>query len=167
MDLTNVILEMQSRIIQLEQEVAQLKKQMTSVVVSLPKSAVVENREESVNTVRTRDKTRYMFRGVAYLKNHLVLAVVQAFVAEKYPISKEELLRIFPKQLQGSIGVVVDVEAAKQRKDYDLRFFTDDDEIVHLSNGEMAVCSQWGILNIPNFVEHARTLGYEIKEIKN
>ena len=86
MDLTNVILEMQSRIIQLEQEVAQLKKQMTSVVVSLPKSAVVENREESVNTVRTRDKTRYMFRGVAYLKNHLVLAVVQAFVAENYPI---------------------------------------------------------------------------------
>ena len=77
------------------------------------------------------------------------------------------MLRVFPKQLQGSIGVVADIETAKQRKDYDLRFFTDDDEIVHLSNGEMVVCSQWGILNIPNFVEHARTLGYEINEIKN
>ena len=165
MDLTNVILEMQSRIIQLEQEVAQLKQQMATV--SLLNSVAENDSEESANTVRTRDKTRYIFREVAYLKNRLVLAVVQAFVAENYPISKEELLRVFPKQLQGSIGVVADIETAKQRKDYDLRFFTDDDEIVHLSNGEMVVCSQWGILNIPNFVEHARTLGYEIKEIKN
>ncbi len=165
MDLTNVILEMQSRIIQLEQEVAQLKKQMASV--SLPNSVAENDSKESANAVRTRDKTRYIFREVAYLKNRLVLEVVQAFVAENYPISKEELLRVFPKQLQGSIGVVADIETAKQRKDYDLRFFTDDDEIVHLSNGEMVVCSQWGILNIPNFVEHARTLGYEIKEIKN
>lgn len=165
MDLTNVILEMQSRIIQLEQEVAQLKQQMATV--SLLNSVAENDSKESANTVRTRDKTRYIFREVAYLKNRLVLAVVQAFVAENYPISKEELLRVFPKQLQGSIGVVADIETAKQRKDYDLRFFTDDDEIVHLSNGEMVVCSQWGILNIPNFVEHARTLGYEIKEIKN
>ena len=165
MDLTNVILEMQSRIIQLEQEVAQLKKQMASV--SLLNSVAENDSKESANIVRTRDKTRYIFREVAYLKNRLVLEVVQAFVAENYPISKEELLRVFPKQLQGSIGVVADIETAKQRKDYDLRFFTDDDEIVHLSNGEMVVCSQWGILNIPNFVEHARTLGYEIKEIKN
>ena len=165
MDLTNVILEMQSRIIQLEQEVAQLKQQMATV--SLLNSVAENDSKESANTVRTRDKTRYIFREEAYLKNRLVLAVVQAFVAENYPISKEELLRVFPKQLQGSIGVVADIETAKQRKDYDLRFFTDDDEIVHLSNGEMVVCSQWGILNIPNFVEHARTLGYEIKEIKN
>ena len=165
MDLTNVILEMQSRIIQLEQEVAQLKQQMATV--SLLNSVAENDSKESANTVRTRDKTRYIFREVAYLKNRLVLAVVQAFVAENYPISKEELFRVFPKQLQGSIGVVADIETAKQRKDYDLRFFTDDDEIVHLSNGEMVVCSQWGILNIPNFVEHARTLGYEIKEIKN
>ena len=165
MDLTNVILEMQSRIIQLEQEVAQLKQQMATV--SLLNSVAENDSKESANTVRTRDKTRYIFREVAYLKNRLVLEVVQAFVAENYPISKEELLRVFPKQLQGSIGVVADIETAKQRKDYDLRFFTDDDEIVHLSNGEMVVCSQWGILNIPNFVEHARTLGYEIKEIKN
>ncbi len=167
MDLTNIILEMQARIIQLEKEVAQLKEQISQGVASLPRVVAEEKSEESANVVRTRDKTRYMYRGVAYLKNHLVLAVVQAFVAENFPISKEELQCAFPKHLQGSLGVVVDIETARQRNDYDLRFFTDEDEILHLSDGEMVVCSQWGILNIPKFVEHARKFGYEITEIKN
>ena len=45
-------------------------------------------------------------------------------------------------------------------------FFAEEDEILHLSDGDAVVCSQWGIMNIPKFLEQARRFGYEIEEIE-
>ena len=40
-----------------------------------------------------------------------------------------------------------------------------EDEIIRLKDGNMLVCSQWGILNIPNFIKRAEQLNYKINQI--
>ena len=44
-------------------------------------------------------------------------------------------------------------------------FFEKEDEILRLIDGNMFVCSQWGVLNISNFIKRAEQLGYEIEQI--
>ena len=77
-----------------------------------------------------------------------------------------ELKAIFDKSLQGSIGVVEYENIAIQRRDYQVRFFAKEDEILRLVDGNMFVCSQWGILNISNFIKRAEQLGYKIEQIE-
>lgn len=67
--------------------------------------------------------------------------------------------------MQGSIGVVEYENIAKQRKDYQVRFFDKEDEVLKLKDGNMLVCSQWGIMNISNFIKRAEQLGYTIEQI--
>ena len=50
-------------------------------------------------------------------------------------------------------------------EDYQIRFFEKEDEILRLPDGNMLVCSQWGILNISNFIKRAERLGYEVEQI--
>ena len=52
-----------------------------------------------------------------------------------------------------------------QRKDYQVRFFAKEDEILQLIDGNMMVCSQWGVLNISNFIKRAEQLDYTIEQI--
>ena len=73
--------------------------------------------------------------------------------------------KVFDKSLQGSIGVVEYESIAKQRKDYQVRFFDKDNEILRLIDGTMLVCSQWGIMNISNFIKRAEQIGYIIEQI--
>lgn len=73
-------------------------------------------------TSRQRDKTRYMFKGNVYLKNKLVLAVLQDYVENNPHIRCNELKSMFDKSLQGSIGVVENEAIANRRKDYQVSF---------------------------------------------
>ena len=98
-------------------------------------------------------------------KNKLVLAVVRDYISKNQAITCNELKTIFDKSLQGSIGVVEYEHIAKQRKDYQVRFFTKEDEILQLNDGNMLLCSQWGVLNISNFIKRAEQLGYKIEQI--
>ena len=158
MEYNELILDMLNRIVKLEKEVELLKKEKISSEV-ISKETFVEERPVQ------RDKTRYMFNGNVYLKNKLVLAVLKDYVSKNQNITCNELKTDFDKSLQGSIGVVEYEYIAKQRKDYQVRFFEKEDEILRLVDGNMLVCSQWGILNISNFIKRAEQLGYEIEQI--
>ena len=165
MDYQEIILDLMNRVIKLEKEVEILKSSK-----EIKSDAIVINQSERINAVVNksesgRDKTRYMFKGNVYLKNKLVLAVVTDYVKEHPNITINELKEVFNKSLQGSIGVVESEMIARLRKDYEVRFFAKDYEILHLIDGNAYVCTQWGILNIPNFIARARQLGYEIEEI--
>ena len=92
----------------------------------IPKETFIEERSAQ------RDKTRYMFNGNVYLKNKLVLAVIKDYVLKNQTITCNELKTVFDKSLQGSIGVVEYEHIAKQRKDYQVRFFQKEDEILLL-----------------------------------
>ena len=158
MEYNELILYMLNRIVKLEKEVELLKKEEKPSVV-IPNETFVEERPTQ------RDKTRYMFNGNVYLKNKLVLAVVKDYISKNQSITCNELKKVFDKSLQGSIGVVEYEYIAKQRKDYQIRFFEKENEILRLTDGNMLVCSQWGILNISNFIKRAEQLGYEIEQI--
>ena len=158
MDYNELILDMLNRIVKLEKEVELLKKEKTPKEM-ISKETFIEERPQQ------RDKTRYMFNGNVYLKNKLVLAVIKDYVSKNQSITCNELKNVFDKSLQGSIGVVEYESIAKQRKDYQVRFFEKKDEILRLVDGNMLVCSQWGILNISNFIKRAEQLGYEFQQI--
>ena len=171
MDYAQIILEMLDRIKTLEKEVELLKEAQASSSV-LASDYSTKSQGTQICTVITpsvgsgkRDTTRFMFENNVYLKNRLVLAVVRAYLRDHPNTKCEELKTIFPKSLQGSIGVVERAEIAKMRTDCAVRFFTKPEEILHLDDGNMYVCSQWGILNIPNFTRIAEKLGFLIEEI--
>jgi hypothetical protein len=113
-----------------------------------------------------RDATKYLFRGKTYGKGRLVLAVVQAYVADRDAnVSSDALVEAFPKQLQGSIGVVTplpEAQAVYERTGHP-RHYLKATEILPLKPSDMAVCSQWGKGNIDAFIEHASALGFEIE----
>ena len=158
MEYNELILDMLNRIVKLEKEVELLKKEKKpSEMIS--KETFIEERPQQ------RDKTRYMFNGNVYLKNKLVLAVIKDYISKNQSITCNDLKTVFDKSLQGSIGVVEYENIAKQRKDYQVRFFEKEDEILRLVDGNMLVCSQWGILNISNFIKRAEQLGYIIEQI--
>lgn len=172
MDYANIILEMLDRIKTLEQEVAVLKNAQSNAVSqsvpttidgSLSKAKNYAVRDMSANR---RDTTRYLFEGNIYLKNRLVLAVVKAYVERHNSITRQELKRVFGKSLQGSIGVVENAETAPVvRSDYQVRFFTRPQDVIHLIDGDMYVCTQWGIGNINNFIQRAIELDFKIETI--
>lgn len=159
MEYNELILDMLNRIVKLEKKVEELKNKEKTGETTLPVSI------DSDYKPQQRDKTRYMFNGNVYLKNRLVFAVVKDYISKNTTITSKELKTVFDKSLQGSIGVVEDEMIAKQRKDYQVRFFSKDDEIIRLTDGNMFVCSQWGILNIVNFIKRAEQLGYKIEQI--
>ena len=158
MEYNELILDMLNRIVKLEKEVELLKKEK-SRGEEIPKETFVKERPAQ------RDKTRYMFNGNVYLKNKLVLALVKDYISKNKDITCNELKMVFDKSLQGSIGVVEYEHIAKQRKDYQVRFFEKEDEILRLVDGNMMVCSQWGVLNISNFIKRAEQLDYTIEKL--
>ena len=85
-------------------------------------------------------------------------------VAKGYESDFDDLKAVFPKYLQGSLGVVERKEIACQRGvDYERRYFTESQEVIKLLDGEMYVCSQWGIFNLPQFLNRAEQLGFDIR----
>lgn len=115
-----------------------------------------------------RDYTRYTFEGIVHKKNRLVLAVVKAYVRDHSSTTFNDLLEVFPKNLQGSYGVFDKLQNVKV-KDPERRFFMNDP--IELADCTVFVCTQWGggnIGNISQFIDSAIELGYTIEpELQN
>ena len=160
---------LEKQVLELQTEVGELKSRL-SVLEAGPTDRHTAARQTLVNSpppaAGKRDTTKYMWEGNVYLKNRLVLAIVRDYAKRHPGITRRQLKTIFDKTLQGSIGVVEDEDTAKLRNDCDKRFFAKPDEALTLADGNMYVCTQWGILNIPRFLARARELGYDIKEIR-
>lgn len=108
------------------------------------------------------DYTKYEFNGKKGLhKNRMVLEVVKKHVEDNPKISFLELQNVFPRKLQGGMEVVDrkgNIFGDKLR-----RYFMKDP--VFLKNGEeVVVTTEWGMGNIPRFLEKAKSLNYEIVE---
>ena len=182
MEYANLLLEMLERIKILEQDMKEVKKILkidslmetdnsdefgAKKTESEGLTAVEPTRGLPVTTyTNKKDTTRYMFNGNVYLKNRLVLAVVKEYVKLNAPLTINELKNVFPRTLQGSIGVVEDSKYASTRYDYGKRFFTREGEVLHLSDGEAFVCTQWGIGNIENFIRKAEQIGFKITPLQ-
>jgi hypothetical protein len=116
-----------------------------------------------------KDYTRYIFNEHQYGKGRLVLAVVKEYVSSHPHTSFGELLKIFPKNLEGSIGVFnrhEDVQKEYEGKNKN-RHFTKSNELIQLSDCVIAVCTEWKLSNVSNFIKQAESLGYTIDKASN
>ena len=148
MEYEKVILDLLNRIVALEGRVAELGSRLGRIEPVRKKEV-----EPAIESQNQRDTTKYLFEGKIYGKRKLVLAVVQSYVKRNPRLRVEELISKFDKSLQGTLGVVRELEDVKRNvTDYQVRFFTGPDEVIKLIDGTCVVCTQWGIGNIGNFI---------------
>ena len=82
----------------------------------------------------------------------------------------QDIEEAFPKELQGSCGVIATIENIKERnfknKTEKRCWFLDEDEILESSEGiKFAVCTQWGN-NFTAFQNHIKNnFGWELKSV--
>jgi hypothetical protein len=132
-------------------------------VNDLSKSTITPNINNETSKF-IRDKTKYMYNGVVYSKNRLVLAIITDYVLQNPKKNYQNLSIIFDKSFQGSLGVVRLFSEIKNRKDAAKRFFTND--IIKLDSGEeVVVCTQWGAFNINRFITLASSLNFSITKL--
>ena len=155
MNYDRIILDLLNRVSILEDEVQKLKS--LGSIDSATGDVDFNKPDES-----GYDKTKYLFNGVKYGKNRLVLAVVTDYCEKHKKVSFSELSKVFNDSLQGSRGVVRMLSDAKKYTDYEKRYFCKHDEIVHLIDGDCVVCTQWGVGNINALIQRARDLGMRI-----
>jgi hypothetical protein len=157
MNYDRVILELIDRVSLLEDEMEYLKSKVEK-----------EDSENgdiygSSSDSSGRDTTKYILDGKKYGKNRLVLAVVKKYMDENPNTSTNKLKSVFDKSLQGSLGVVRELEDVKNSySDYERRFFVSPNEIINTTDGECVVCTQWGIGNIGNIIVRSKQLGIEV-----
>jgi hypothetical protein len=116
----------------------------------------------------TRKYEKYIFEGQEYGKGRLVLAVITAHVRAHPNTTFDSLMATFPKRLQGSTRGVFDTQEKAEEifnREGRKRHFLNSDEVIKLSNGVIAVSTQWGV-NTDNFIDHAKTLGYAISRVR-
>ena len=115
---------------------------------------------------RKRDTSKILFKGVSYKKSHLVHAIFKDFILKNPEINFEELVQKFPAQGKKSKRMhFVKLEEALEIKERTgtARHFIKEDQVLTLKDGAIAVSNQWGIINLPPFLEHCReNLGIEV-----
>ena len=162
MDYEKLLLEFFSRVQALETQVKELKQE----VQDLRERKNEINESEQVDVKVRRDKTRYIYKNTVFLKNHLVFCIVKEYVKQHPNITCEQLKETFDRSLQGSYGVVEDEEGVKFYRNREQRFFMEPEEVIHLVDGDMYVCSQWGKMNISRFIAQAERLGFKIQMLE-
>lgn len=111
-----------------------------------------------------RDFSKFDFNGEIFNKSRLVNQVIRAYAEQNPTITFSELQKIFPRKLQGSMGVFDTFENAQAIHDRTghKRYYLKADELIKLSDVVIATSNQWGIGNIGNFVSHSNKLGLKI-----
>ncbi|MEX0609274.1 MAG: hypothetical protein WD016_11815 [Balneolaceae bacterium] len=117
----------------------------------------------------TRDYSKFEFKGKIYNKARLINKVIRTFVEQNPSTTFPELERIFPRSLQGSMGVFDTKENAQEIYDGTghKRHYLKSDELIKLSDSTIATSNQWGIKNITDFIKYVNALNndYRIENI--
>lgn len=103
-------------------------------------------------TKKSRDYSKYSFKGETYGKGNLVLAVISDYVKEHPDVTLSKLKDLFPrKELHSGFEIVETVYKAVKG-----RFFLNAEDLIKVGNKSVAITSQWGKDNIRDFIVHAR-----------
>ena len=137
---------------------------LTKRLEELEKIVLNSSKSQQKKVETNRDKTKYMFEGKVYPKNRLVLAIIKKYVEQNNP-TYAELNSTFDKSLQGSLKVVELYEEAKKISDAPKRYFMKNEDVLHLQNEKVVVCTQWGIFNIVKFIKQAQAINFNIETI--
>lgn len=135
-------------------------------------SMVIEQ-EDSPETRKFESKHRAMFSlngGRPMNKRQTVLETIRLYVKTHPTATFEQLETVFPKELQGSYGIITPISTIRSRiqngYDDERRYYLDRGKILRSFDGiEFAVCSQWGhqFSHFQTYVYN--TFNWTIKEI--
>lgn len=116
-----------------------------------------------------KDFSKYKFNGNEFGKGRLVLEVVAYYCKNNTDVNALNLKNKFPKDLQPRLDIVILFSEFDNNPNLMIRYFTKENEIITLNNGEkVVVCNQWGVGNIDNFINYAKKeLGYVIEKVEN
>ena len=118
-----------------------------------------------INEISMKDLTRYEFNNNEYTDCMLVAAVLTDYVVTNHnDMTYNELSSIFPKQLQGELGVFAAQETAQKIPD---EFLISPCDEIQLKDNIIFVCMKWGKDNISRFIDHVMKLGYEITTVQS
>lgn len=108
----------------------------------------------------SRDFSQFKFNGETFNKPRLVNKVVSTYVELNPTISFAGLEKVFPKRLQGTIGVFDTKERAQEIYDRTghKRHYLKPDELIMLSDSIIATSNQWGIDNVTQFIDHVNAM---------
>jgi hypothetical protein len=123
----------------------------------------VQNVVTETNKISKRDTAKISFKGVSYPKSHLVHAIFKDFLKNNPQTDFEQLTEKFPP-IQGNRPLFVKLEEALEIKAKgQARHFVKEGQELQLKDGPIAVSNQWGVGNLPRFLDHCRdTLGIEV-----
>lgn len=105
----------------------------------------------------SKNYTKYSVEGLGenLNKRKLVFEIVKDYTAKNNP-SFEELQKVFPDEIQGSLGFIRKDSEVKDAKRFNM------DEPLTIKNGiNVVISNQWGE-NTANFIAVVKKLGYEI-----
>lgn len=132
-----------------------------------------ENGTATVDEPKKQKGKRAMFSlngGISYCKNLSVLETVRYFISQFPDATFGDVVEMFPKQLQGSYGVVMTLDEIERSKRHytseDKRWFLQPDKILTAADGvRFAVSTQWGD-NYASFQKHVtEQLGWTLEEV--
>jgi hypothetical protein len=109
-----------------------------------------------------KDYSKFTYKNKARLVNE----IVREFVDLNPTATFSKLKEVFPKQIQGSLGVFDKLSRAEEIYSNwgHKRHYIKPTETINLGDGEIiATCNQWNPHNIADFIENAKKLGYEIE----
>ena len=143
-------------------------------IIPLPEaeSYLIKVKEKSVERKiainSSRDKTKYLFNDLILGKGKLSLEIVKEFIKHNPDLSYNDILNKFPKETQGSIGVINTLQFISEKYSHTpvkRHFLKDEDTLTSGDKIGFAVCSQWGIGNIDKILKIAEGEKYEIELI--
>ena len=152
MNYDRVILELLNRVSVLEEEITKLKSRFPA-----PAPAPVT----PVPPVSTgKDTTKYTLNDNTYSKNRLALAIVKEYYSKNPGVTIDQLLKDFDKSIQGSLGVVRELDDVRvSYKDPGKRFWCEPSDRFSFDGKEYVVCSQWNVENTKKLIDRAESLG--------
>lgn len=129
--------------------------------------------KNSTSNNKKRDNTQYSIDGGInfFGKGRIVREIVACAIKQHPSLTFAQLSDIFPKNLQGSYGVIrtiSDIESSSQdKKDLKSRYTMSSPEyILKSSDGiEFVVSNQWGTYNFINFIKHIENMGWAITNL--
>lgn len=138
--------------------------QIANVTIVPPSNVSQKHSINPPEATHKHDTTLYSIDGGSFLnKRRFVYQLVKLYV-EQHPFTLySELEKVFPPSVQGSYGVICDINVIRKKGIEDYRYFTKDDELLQSVDGIIfAVSTQWGITNTTKFMNLAKSLGYNI-----
>jgi len=141
-------------------KIAETKSDATKSEVSSPQRVLGKNKKPA------RDTGKFIFRkGEPKGKGPTVLAVLQAYVAEKKPLLYE-LKTAWPDSLVSKWGVTETLSKAREHDRQ--RYFTKDNQVlVTKDKKKLCVTNQWDASRFAAFLDVAAQFGYKIKPVES